>query len=41
MPNHIKSMINNVDLEKDVEQAIASDTPFEQIPKDIWKQIIF
>ena len=29
------------DMEKDVEQAIASDTPFEQIPKDIWEQIIF
>lgn len=29
------------DMEKDVEQAIASDTPFEEIPEDIWKQIIF
>lgn len=29
------------DMEKDVEQAIASDTPFKEIPEDIWKQIIF
>lgn len=29
------------DMEKDVERAIASDTPFEEIPEEEWKHMIF